>query len=599
MKIYYLNGKRVYYALMAGARKVSLQRHHLNQINVFPVADGDTGNNLSLTLNHILEEVKPQTAVNQTFESMAAASLTGARGNSGVILAQFLHGLAEEMKPHKEISTGVFGESLIRSVPYAYESMANPVEGTMLTVLKEWAEAFYELGKNSNDFGEVLSKSLERARESLKKTPDKLEVLKKASVVDSGAQGFVHFLEGIAESLNPKNVKALIRGKLPTERMDMSKKGHLKSEINYRYCTEGYLVGAKMPLENIKKNLIQRGDSVILAGNPQRVRFHLHTDYPEEIFQHMGQHGVVKQQKVDDMKRQLEAMEDEKPLIALLTDSIADIPKSIMDHYRIHLLPLQLLVEETPFLDRVTVLPEQIFSFLDQLKTYPTSSQPSVKRIRETLEFLVTHYEKVLVLTVSGKISGTYQGILREAEKYNIKEEKVAVIDTLKNSGAQGLLVVKAAEAIQNGKSFEEVKSLVHKLIPQTHIFVSVATFEYMVRGGRVSPIKGKLAKWLNLKPIVSLDNKGKGIAFAKAFSRKANTRKIMEIVSRIHHEKPVQEYCIVHGDALEKAEEFREKLVKILGKEPMYITGISPIVALSSGKEAVAVSLVQGGEET
>ncbi len=204
MKVYYLNGKRVYYAIMAGARKVSHQRHHLNEINVFPVADGDTGNNLSLTLNHILEEVNPQSAANQTFESIAAASLTGARGNSGVILAQFLNGLAEEVKPHKEISTDVFGESLIRSVPYAYESMANPVEGTMLTVLKEWAESFYELGKKSNDFGEVLTKSLDRARESLKNTPEKLEVLKKASVVDSGAQGLVHFLEGIAEALSPE-----------------------------------------------------------------------------------------------------------------------------------------------------------------------------------------------------------------------------------------------------------------------------------------------------------------------------------------------------------------------------------------------------------
>ncbi len=594
MKVHYLNGKRVYYALMAGARKVTHQRHHLNQINVFPVADGDTGNNLSQTLNHILEEVEPQAAVNQTFESIAAASLTGARGNSGVILAQFLNGLAEEMKPHEEISTGVFGESLIRSVPYAYQSMANPVEGTMLTVLKEWAEAFYELGKNSNDFGDVLTKSLDRARESLRNTPEQLEVLKKASVVDSGAQGFVHFLEGIAEALSPEKIRALVREKRPTEVIDFPVEGHLESEIGYRYCTEGYLDGDQIPLETIKKYLMERGDSVIVAGNPQRVRFHFHTDYPERVFVHMSQYGAVKQQKVDDMKRQQEAMIDEKPPIALVTDSIADIPKSLMDHYHIHLLPLQLLVGETPFLDRVTMMPEQIFAFLEQVKEYPTSSQPTVNRIRETLDFLVSHYEKVLVLTVSGSISGTYQAIQREAEKYNEKGEKVAVIDTLKNSGAQGLLVLKAAEAIQKGKSFEEVKTLVKNLIPQTHIFVSVATFEYMVRGGRVSPMKGKLAKWLNLKPIVSLDEKGKGIAFAKAFSRKANTRKILEIVSGLHREKPVQDYCIVHGDASDQAEEYREKLVKIIGKEPMYITGISPIVALSSGKEAVAVSLVQ-----
>ncbi|SFH55657.1 hypothetical protein SAMN05192551_101501 [Tindallia magadiensis] len=594
MKVYYLNGKRVYYAMLAGARKVSYQRLHLNHINVFPVADGDTGNNLSKTLNHILEEVKPQTDVNQTLESIAAASLTGARGNSGVILAQFLNGLAEEVKPYKEISTGLFGESLMRSVPYAYQAMANPVEGTMLTVLKEWAESFYEFGKNNNDFGDVLIKSLDQARESLRKTPEKLEVLKKESVVDSGAQGFVHFLEGIVEVLSPGKIKALVRERRTAEAIDFPEEGHGKSEIDYRYCTEGYLDGNQMPLEEIKNYLTGKGDSVIVAGNSNRLRFHFHTDHPEDIFIHMSQYGVIKQQKVDDMKRQQDAMETVKPSIAIVTDSIADIPKTIMDQYHIHLLPLQLLVGETPYLDRVTIIPEQIFSFLEKVKEYPTSSQPTMTRIRETLDFLVSHYEYVLILTVSSSISGTYQAIYHEVEKYNENKERIAVIDTLKNSGAQGLLVLSAAEAVQNGKNFEEVKNLVKSLIPKTHIFVSVATFEYMVRGGRVSPMKGRLAKWLNLKPIVSLDEKGKGIAFAKAFSRKANTGKIMEIVDSLHQEKPVKEYCIVHGDAPDKAEEYRQKLVEILGKEPKYITGISPIVALSSGKGAVAVSLVQ-----
>ncbi|SDY28015.1 DAK2 domain-containing protein [Tindallia californiensis] len=594
MKVYYLNGKRVYYAMMAGARKVSCQRQHLNHINVFPVADGDTGNNLSITLNHILEEVKPQADVNQLFESIAAASLTGARGNSGMILAQFLNGLAEEVKSHKEISAGLFGESLMRSVPYAYQAMANPVEGTMLTVLKEWAESFYEFGKNNNDFGDVLIKSLDRARESLRKTPEKLEVLKKESVVDSGAQGFVHFLEGIAEVMSPGKIKALVREKRTAESIDFPEERYGKSEIDYRYCTEGYLDGSQMSIEEIKDYLTGKGDSVIVAGNSKRLRFHFHTDHPEDIFIHMSRYGVIKQQKVDDMKRQQDAMETVKPSIAIVTDSIADIPQTLMDQYHIHLLPLQMLVGATPYLDRVTITPEQIFSFLEKVKEYPTSSQPTVTRIRETLDFLVSHYEQVLVLTVSGNISGTYQAVLHEAEKYNESKERIAVIDTLKNSGAQGLLVLSAAEAVQNGKNFEEVKNMVKSLIPKTYIFVSVATFEYMVRGGRVSPMKGKLAKWLNLKPIVSLDEMGKGVAFAKAFSRKANTGKIMEIVDSLHQGKSVKEYCIVHGDAPDKAEEYRQKLVKILGKEPKYITGISPVVALSSGKGAVAVSLVQ-----
>ena len=594
MRIRYINGKRIYYAFLAGTREVMQQRKHLNEINVFPVADGDTGSNMASTLNHILSTVTPTSNMNETLKSIADASLSGARGNSGIILAQFLNGVASEVRQHQVMTAQAFGQTLVNSVPYAYGSMAHPVEGTMLTVIKTWAEAFNEAGKKSNDFVEILNQSLEQAREALLKTPEKLEILRRAKVVDSGAQGFVHFLEGVVKLIQSGNMRQFLDRQQVPEAESIPVEVLSPDETTYRYCTEGMLTGEGLPLQEIKEFLMKKGDSVIVAGNESRCRFHFHTDSPEEVFVKLRKHGLMTDQKVDDMVRQQDALYRKKASVALITDSIADLPQEFQDEYQVYRIPCQVMVEGAPFLDQVTLTTPMLFDFLEELEEYPTSSQPTLKNVDEMLEFLLQQYDHILMLSVSAQNSGTWQTFRKAAEKAQKKGKKIIVIDTKKNSGAEGLLVMRAAEAIQNGNTLEETAELIEKLIPHTYIFVSLATFEYMVRGGRVSPMKGKLAKWMNLKPIVSLDAEGKGVAFGKAFSRQANTRKIMEIVKNLHHDKPVERYCVVHADAHDKAEEYAALLEKITGIPPAYITEISPIVALNAGRGAVAVALIQ-----
>ncbi len=598
MKIRYINGNRIYYAFMAGAREVTQQRIHLNKINVFPVADGDTGSNLVSTLNHILQSVTPSVSINETLQSIADASLAGARGNSGIIFAQFINGVAAEVKQHQVMTAQTFGQTLVNSVPYAYESMANPVEGTMLTVIKIWAEAFQEAGKKSNDFVEILNQSLEQARDALMKTPEKLEILKKSKVVDSGAQGFVHFLEGITHLIQSGNVRQYLQQQFVLKEDYQLTETITPGDVNFRYCTEGMIKGSSIPLNEIKNKLMELGDSVIVAGSEKLCRFHFHTNEPDQVFLDLRKYGLITEQKVDDMVRQQDALFKRKSDIALVTDSIADLPPDFLDEMQVFRIPLQVMVEGAPFLDQVTLTTPFLFQLLNQVEEYPTSSQPPIKRVIDTLSFLLQQYEKILMLSVSGQNSGTWQTFRQAAKEIDPEGERVAVIDTRKNSGAEGLLVMKAAEAIEAGKTLEEVVEMVNEWIPRTHIYVSVATFEYMVRGGRVSPMKGKLGKWLNLKPIVSLDENGKGIAFGSAFSQKANTKKILGIVEKHHQEAAIEKYCVVHADAAEKAREYARELEKITGKSPEYITEISPIVALNAGRGAVAVALIQSSPE-
>ena len=165
-------------------------------MNVFPIPDGDTGSNLVSTMNSIVEDMKIHKSIKDTINSMADAALIGARGNSGIIFAQFLNGINEEISDKEPLTMVTFAETLKNAVPYAYKAILNPIEGTMITVIREWSEAVYKLKDVTDSFEAVIIKTLEDAKSSLANTPNILDILKKSSVVDSGASGFVSFLQG-------------------------------------------------------------------------------------------------------------------------------------------------------------------------------------------------------------------------------------------------------------------------------------------------------------------------------------------------------------------------------------------------------------------
>lgn len=597
MTITYINGGHIYYAFLAGAREVARYKKMLNRINVFPVFDSDTGNNMAATLNYMVDTVNPSRDAGETVRSLADASLSGARGNSGIILAQFINGLSREIGERERLSTRDFGDSVSRAVPYAYSAVANPVEGTMLTVLKDWAELVHSLGKESNDFVKLLFSSLERARHSLQETPEKLKVLRDAAVVDAGAQGFVLFLEGVAGLLKTRDLKALLLEKRPVEELQEPVEA-ISGDISLRYCSEALLTGRGMDHERIRERIEHLGDSLILAGTPEKTKIHLHTNKPEDFFFSLTDHGKVIEQKVDDMQKQHQVAHQRKYDIALVTDSIADLPQQLIDDYQVHVIPINLEIEGSFFLDKLSIKPGQIYSILDQVKEYPTSSQPSIKQVQHQLAFLCNHYDSVIMISVSKELSGTWNVFQNVAASLREQGKKISVINSRSNSGAQGLLVLKAAELIAAGKGHDEVVQIVEQSIPDAKIFVSVADFKYMVRGGRVSPMKGFVANLLNFKPIVSLDEEGRGTAFANALTRRANTRKIVKIVQSMLDEGRLNRYCIVHAGAPDKAAAYRELFTGLIGKEPEYVVEISPIVALSAGLGAVAFCSIADAEK-
>ncbi|MGB9006019.1 MAG: DAK2 domain-containing protein, partial [Candidatus Aminicenantales bacterium] len=174
MKIRYLDGQRLYYAFLAGGTAVIQDKDTLNRINVFPVPDADTGTNLASTMRSIALGTKVSRSLRDTLRSIADAALLGARGNSGLIFAQFLYGLSREASNERRLTTLSFGELMARAVRHAYEAILHPVEGTMLTVMRDWADSVFHYRQRTTDFVELLSHSLETARRSLRETPLKL-----------------------------------------------------------------------------------------------------------------------------------------------------------------------------------------------------------------------------------------------------------------------------------------------------------------------------------------------------------------------------------------------------------------------------------------
>ena len=377
------------------------------------------------------------------------------------------------------------------------------------------------------------------------------------------------------------------------ENTNHSKEDDSFENENYRYCTEALIEGDNLDKDTIKQTIEDLGDSLVVAGNNRKVRLHIHTNTPALVFDRVRTFGQITQQKADDMQRQYEMAHARKYDTALVTDSIADLPQSVIDEYQIHQMPLILSIEDTDFLDKRTITTEQMYAYMDAAGTYPKSSQPNLKEIETYYETLTNYYKNVLVLSVSSKMSGTFNVMKQAAKKFNKDRDVITVIDTKQNSGAQGLLVMRAAEMIDAGTPLETIQSNLSALREKAKILVSVKTMKYMVRSGRISKTLGMVGKVTNLKPVISIDEAGEGIIFAKGLSTTQSTRKIKSHVQSIHDTIGIERYAIVHAKADARAQEYSEKFERITGIKPTYVMDISSIVAMNAGIGTVAIAYI------
>jgi len=588
-----MDGRRLYYTFIAGARKVIEHQVELNKINVFPVNDGDTGTNLASTIRAVVDSLHPHRSYKITADRIAETTLVNARGNSGIIFAQFLYGMSTETGNFKTITIKQFAESIKNSVRYIYEAVANPVEGTMLTVIKDWANYIYENRNIITDFNQLFIGSVDVLNKSLIATKSKLAVLTKANVVDAGARGFVFFVEGIIDFITNRNLKDLIQVKAETALFE-KREETIPEKVEFRYCTEALIKNSSISKRALLPILEKYGNSIVVAGSDKMRRLHLHTNNPAGLFSELRNTGTLAFQKADDMVRQSEAVYNRKWKIALVTDSTCDLGQDIIDNYQINMLPINVNFGEDHYLDKITIQPEQFYTLLKENKNYPKSSQVNEKSFINLYSHLATHYDSIIAIHLSDKLSGTFNSSQKAARAISLEFNKpISVIDSRNISGALGLVILRTAEAIAAGYSHDQVVNMAETWTKRAHLFVSVRTIKYLVRSGRVSMVRGLLARILNVNPVVSIDGSGKAILLDKTFSQKANMARVMKHITKINQTEKIWNYIVLHANNSDAAEWYSTRMEMLTRKKPAFVVNISPVLGAHAGTGAAAVALL------
>ena len=517
-----IDGLRLGRALTAGALRLVSRQEHLDKINVFPVPDGDTGTNLAMTMQALLKVLlrAPDEHAGRVLTRVADAALDGARGNSGAILAQFLLGLGDRLAPFARVSAADLAAGVRAGADCARDSLSEPREGTILTVLTDFA---VELQTATDSGGDNLHESLRRgvdaAWASLARTPDLLDALRKARVVDAGGQGFVEFVAGMHEYLEHGGDREPQRGTVTVQDTSVDEAAGREEDLEYRYCTECVITAERVDHRKLRERLAPLGGSLVVAGLQKKVRVHIHVNEPADVFRRAAEFGQLSGEKVDDMQRQQHAAHAMRRRIALVTDSGADIPEDDMDRLDIHMVPVRVHFGERSYLDKVGLTPEEFYAELVRNPQHPKTSQPPPGDFRRRFEFLASHYESVLSINVTRRVSGTVSAAETAAAR-TTAHGKVHVLDSMNASVGQGLVVMYAAERAQAGDTLEQIIAATQRIIPLTETFGLVGSLAYAVRGGRVPGYVKSIADALRLMPVLhsTIDGsfKGGGILFGR-----------------------------------------------------------------------------------
>lgn len=562
MAIHYLNGHRLRRSVIAGSLNLIKHRDHLNKINVFPVADGDTGSNMASTMRAILQRAYDSYEPNVSKFGMAIAesALMAARGNSGAILAQFFQGLAEGLNGKAKVSTADFAVAADRAVNMALEAISNPREGTILSVMRNWADSLKRISKTEKDFRPLILNSLADLRIALEHTKDQLDVLKKANVVDSGASGFVNIVEGVNQFINAGSIKEEHIEELDRADVEIEEQSHIEFDpdsIHFQFCTEFLLEGKDIKKPVIREQLLALGDSMIVAGSATKVRVHIHTNEPEVIFNIASKHGTILQRKAEDMKAQHSntwGQDDSNLPCGIVADSSCEITENFRLKYNIRVAPLLVYLDGKEFEDKESITATEFYNKLrDDRNIVPKTSQPSPARLKKEFVEATRKKDQVLWFGLSSAVSGTFQGGVtagRMVESSN-PGKKVFPFDTCQISLSSGFMLEEVVELLEKGTSLESIVDNQKEIREKFHLWFYLDTVEYLIKGGRMSKPKGFFAKLLGLKPVLTFTRDGRVEKVGVVRSRK---KAVDFLISQIDKTRKVKRIGIVHAANIESA---------------------------------------------
>jgi uncharacterized protein len=599
MRIEYLDGVRLRRALVAGCDYVQLRRTELNNINVFPVPDGDTGTNLALTASAISDQLRSagESRLDRLSRQAADAAILGARGNCGMILSHFLLGFANAVDGRARVDAPAFAGALTAAAEHVYGSLERPVEGTIITIMRDVADA--ATTAQTADFADLLELLLVRARESCRRTPDLLPVLRAAGVVDAGALGFVHMLEGVGAYVDGEPFTALSQPAVYSAEVPAAGLAEYPAASEtYRFCTEALVRGPSIPgSDEIRDWLRERGDSLIVIRSSDVLKVHIHTDEPERVFEYLRGLGSLVTHKAEDMAAQHDAVgraaaahvQLARRPVCIVTDSSCDLPREVVRAHGIHVVPLQIVFGDEALRDGIDIDSD---TFVERLRggQRATTSQPPPRAFLDAFNAAAQEGETVLAIILSSALSGTFASA--QAAARLVDAAPVVLVDSLGASMTLGMLVLKAAELAELGQSPTEIAAELQRIRRASSVFFTVDVFDNLLASGRVGRGQVMIAGLLDIRPILALGQDGRVAPIAKVRGR-ANVagRMLAELVDRIPADARQLRFAVLHVGCREKAESFAVMLRRQFGDREIIVAPVSPVLATHLGPGAWGVA--------
>ncbi len=611
--IAYVDGHRLRRAMLAACGHARQYKGELNRINVFPVADGDTGTNLTLTLDAVASDLagSRERRLDRVAASVARSAVLGARGNCGMMLSQFLLGFSIGVDGRSRVSLDEFAaafEAGARSLDGAVEE---PVEGTILTVVRDAAaQAVAEgAGDGPGDFVDAMASVLDTARESLERTPDLLPVLAEAGVVDAGAMGFVCVVEGVVALIEKgavgKGGEVATGGTLGNDLVDnlsrpdwspIAATEHPFTHGSKRFCTEILVEGADLPSGKVVRAALSEGSEELLVIRSEDIlKIHLHTDHPQPAIDYCATLGTVTAHKAEDMMAQYEAARDagtravRRP-VGILVDSGSDLPEAVLRAHGIHMIPLLLIEDGKTLRDRIDVTAEDFHARLGTGGPLPTTSLPPPGDFVDAFEEASSDAEVVVGVLVAASLSGIYRSAVSAARL--APHLDIRLVDSKAASILIGLLALKAAELAEAGTPADAIIEEIRRIRRQSGVLFTVRTLDRLIASGRVSQSAGWLGGVLDLKPVLGLASDGAIKAYGKARGA-ARVRNLIldKVAAAVPPGARKVRFGIIHIAAPDMADLLRDELVARFGDVEILMAPITPTIATHLGSGAWGVA--------
>lgn len=583
--------------LILAYKKVITKKESINSINMFPVPDKDTGDNLTATLEGVYLAInqKPFKNIIEFRDAAIDGAICNASGNIGIIVTGFLNGFLSNL-PNNSISISEFNNAFSKGMVSAYESIQNPKEGTILDVI-QGANDSLSNSSIKDDFKIILKNAIKKAKDSLDATQLKMNLYLKTTTVDAGGYGFLLMLEGFLEGLNGKHINININKKL------FQKTTSFFQIISHRYEVISLIQSPIITKEEIVKELIPYGDSLDIVEANQKIKVHIHTDLPDEVVSLISKYGTVINSKTTDMTEQLSKNNNHKDPVGLVVDGTASLDSEFTLENNISVVAFKAKWEKVDqeITDPKISIYQKMKLYENKTKNYgwPKTSQPSPQAFLAAFKEQLQKYNYIICITASSAVSGSYNCSLQARSYLPTSDQNRVIIPDFRQVGpGEAFLTIKATELIKQGYSYQQIEKELFSLSANLKVFVVPDKITWAVKGGRVSGNKAKIvnfAQKINFRPTLYLTSKGIGIMkiyFGHKSVSFLTHKYLNQIAKKTNANNLPLKVIIQHSCETKIINKFKNNL------DPkkfqiIHLSQLSPVLGVHGGPGAIAIGVL------